>query len=292
MKYLTYDPLKWEEVIVPPLNTLQLFITNRCDLSCHDCFYKSRLGQGDMSFDDYKRHIEDHFDLIKKVVLLGGEPTLHPDIPSMIGYNNHLGLKTTVYTNGNNLNMFTSIDLSQTSIRVSVYGTNSKEKSIKNLLCKPHLPLVLVYMLNRDNISELLPAVKIAEGMGFKKVFISSIRDIARSGDYWKETNKTLPLIDYAHVIQNFVDTYSGNLELHMSRRGVLRTIRLGEIFVNECRFGNIFPNGDKIICPFDICKNIKTAKLTFNQRKCNKNPECLLRKIVLKRINIKKPAI
>lgn len=284
MRHLAYDQSKWEEIISPPVNTLQLFITNRCDLSCRDCFYKSRLGQDDMSFDDYKKYIENHLNNIQKIIILGGEPTLHKDLPKMIKHNNSLGLKTTVYTNGNNLKAFENVDISSTSIRVSVYGTNQKEKSIKNLVLHQNILIMLVYMLKKDNVSELIPATKIAEDLGIKKVFISSIRDIAKSGDYWKDTSETLPLDDYAKAIQDFIDKYNGRMEIHISRRGVLKTIKSGEALIDKCRFGNIFPNGDKIICPFDICKNIKTDELVFNRRQCNKNTECLLRKIVLKR--------
>lgn len=285
MLYLVYDPSKWEELSSVPLNTLQLFITNRCDLSCKDCFYKSRLGPGDMSFDDYREYIENHLGAIQKIILLGGEPTLHKDLPRMIEHNNSLGIKTTIYTNGNNFDIFNDANISNTSIRVSVYGTNQKEKSIRDLKVHPNIPIMLIYMLKKDNVSELTPAINIAEDLGIKKVFISSIRDIARSGDYWRDTPDTLPFIEYAKVIKDFISNYNGNMEINISRRGILKTIKSGESFIDKCRFGNIFPNDDKIICPFDICKNIKTDKLVFNQRQCNKNTECLLRKITLKRI-------
>ena len=52
--------------------------------------------------------------------------------------------------------------------------------------------------------------------------------------------------------------------------------------------FNNVIVNkfkGDKIICPFDICKNLTESKdIIFPDRECNKNHKCLLQKVILKR--------
>ncbi len=281
---LIYDRRKWEEKIAEPMATLQLFITNRCNLRCKGCFYSHKLGHENMSFDDYQKHIAEHLIFgVKKIILLGGEPTIHKDICTMINYNTEKGLKTTIYTNGSGIEKLARKNLERCDIRIGVYGLKNSERPLAKIK-KPDFPVTFVYMLRKDNVAELLPtALEIEEKFGGTKLFISSIRDILKTQDYWKDTDETLTFDEYFSVIQNFVDSYSGNMEIHIARRGVIETDTPQEK-VRHCRFGNIFPDDKKIICPFDISREITTDKLIFGIRSCNKNSECLLRKIVLKR--------
>jgi hypothetical protein len=114
--------------------------------------------------------------------------------------------------------------------------------------------------------------------------YISSIRDITSTQDYWKDTPETLSLPEYYDQVQRFVLNYSGTIPvLHIARRGVIQTDgQTNE--VDTCRFGNIFPDGEKIICPFDISRKIKADSLVFGKRHCNKSKSCILKKIVLRR--------
>jgi hypothetical protein len=83
--------------------------------------------------------------------------------------------------------------------------------------------------------------------------------------------------------VQDFVNNYQGNLpQIHIAKRGVLET-EVEYPIVNKCRFGNIFPNGDKIICPLDISLNKTVPELKFGEVECNKRG-CILQKIVLRR--------
>lgn len=281
---LKYDLEKWEELSIVPVNTLQLFITNKCNMRCKGCFCKSRLAcDGEMSLTEFRKYIDKYHSQIQKVIILGGEPTLHQKLPEMVAYTQQKGLKTTIYTNGYNLGILKDASFQNLSVRLSVYGVNSLEKPI-NKIIKLDIPVMIVYMLRKNNVGDLPGAAEIAEKLGCKKMFISSIRDIAVSGSYWKDTEETLPLPAYTKVVQKFIDDYRRNMEIHISRRGMLKTEKSAGIIINKCRFGNIFPNGDKISCPFDICKNLLVNELKFNERQCDKNCECLLRKIVLKR--------
>ncbi|MEK6816931.1 MAG: radical SAM protein, partial [Nanoarchaeota archaeon] len=130
---LRYDESKWEEVPAKIVNTLQLFITNRCNLRCKACFYAHNLGKQDMTLEQYKNNVMEYKDKIKKVILLGGEPTLHPGMEEMIEFNRKLGLKTTIYTNGAQIKRLEFFDLSNVEIRVGVYGSQSSEKPLSKV---------------------------------------------------------------------------------------------------------------------------------------------------------------
>jgi MoaA/NifB/PqqE/SkfB family radical SAM enzyme len=280
--FLNYDESKWEEKSIVPVNTLQLFVTNKCNLRCKGCFVEQRLNTEEMSLETYKRHILDNNDLIQKVIIMGGEPTLHKDLLKMIDFNRSLNLKTTIYTNGINLKLLDSDDLNDIEVRVGVYGAFSSEKPLSKIQ-KVNRPLTIVHMLRKDNVDDLKIISKMVEDFNCNKFFISSIRDTVKTHDYWKDTEDTITPNDYAKIVQDFIDNYNGTIkELHISRRGVLESRK--NCNTEVCRFGNIFTNGDKIICPFDIASKIMTDKLEFGTRKCNKRG-CILQKIVLKRI-------
>lgn len=280
---LNYNPKIWHEERAKPVNTLQLFITNRCNLRCKACFYSHKLGKSEMPFDDYKKHVRKYAKDVKKVILLGGEPTLHKDLSKMISFNDSLGLKTTVYTNGFNLKALENANLKNTQIRIGVYGSYSSEKPLAKV--KTSLPVTVVYMLRKDNVKELMETADMAEKrFNCKRFYISTIRDIAITGSFWKETAETLPLTEYAKVAQEFINNYKGKMELHIAWRGVIKGKDSPPI-VTKCRFGNIFPDDEIIRCPLDISKRLTTKKLEFNKHKCNKNKCCLLCKIVLKRV-------
>ena len=298
---LEYDESRWEELIPAPVNTLQLFITNRCNNRCKGCFYAHSLGSDEMKFEDYKKTILKYAHSISKVVLLGGEPTLHKDLCKMIKLNTILGLKTTVYTNGINIKALENIDLANTTIRVGVYGAEISEKPLSKVPATG-LPVTVVYMLRKDNVDELMKTALMAEKrFNCQAFYISSIRDIAATHDYWKDTEETLPLEEYFEVVQSFVKNYTGNIKkIHIARRGVIETKKKALLAPRHCRFGNIFPDtskqklagpgkqsfpdSKKIICPLDISKKAYSPELCFRTRKCNKHNECILQKIVLQR--------
>ena len=280
---LFYDKKRWKETITKPVNTLQIFITNKCNMNCKSCFYAHKLGKEELSIEEYKRLVSKYKKKVKKVIILGGEPTLYKDLSKAIDFNTKQGLKTTIYTNGTNIKILENVDLSKTTVRIGVYGAEKTEKPLIKVP-KTNIPVTIVYMLRKNNVNELMKTANISEKrFNCQGFYISSIRDISITQNYWEDTKETLLLKDYFQVVQNFIKNYKGNIpKIHIAGRGIITGKK---VKINKCRFGNIFPDKKKIICPLDISKKSYTNKLMFNQRKCNKNKECILQKIVLKRI-------
>ncbi|MDP2908904.1 MAG: radical SAM protein [Nanoarchaeota archaeon] len=287
LRTLKYDTKKWEELSPKPVNTLQVFITNKCNMRCKACFYAHRLGKEELPFKRYQQLISTYKSKIDKIILLGGEPTLHKNLNKIITLNTKLGLKTTIYTNGYNIKMLEHADLSKTTIRIGVYGAELSEKPLEDVP-SVNFPVTIVYMLRKDNVQELMKVAKMAEErFNCKGFYISSIRDITATQNYWEDTKETLPLKKYFKTVQDFINNYKGGIrKIHIARRGVITT-KNKSLTVNRCRFGNVFPDGKKIICPLDISKKGYAPELRFNERPCNKNKECILQKIVLKRISL-----
>jgi len=269
----------WEVTEPTSLITLQVFITNRCNKMCKDCFYESRLGHGDMPMTVYMSLIDDslkRFPDIGKVILLGGEPTLHPHLPEMLSYNIQKALKTTIYTNGARLDTLQHIDPIYVSVRIGVLGLTHGEKNLMEI--KPtNIETGIVYMLRNDNIDELMDAAYYAEKhFNCRYFMISSIRAIQATGDFWKDTDDTVSMDRYVSVVQDFMENYQGNLNIHIARRGILE----GQHHIHHCRFLNVYPDQQVTLCPFDISKGIIDHP-KYLGRTCNKHSECLLQKLI-----------
>ncbi len=80
----------------------QLEITGKCQQQCVHCYADSGPNgdHGTMTVDDWGQVISDLPGIgVERVQFIGGEPTLHPALPKLIGRAAAAGLKTEVYTN-------------------------------------------------------------------------------------------------------------------------------------------------------------------------------------------------
>jgi hypothetical protein len=286
---LKYDPKRWVELKAEPRNTLQLFVTNRCNLRCRGCFFQAQLGSGDMRPDDYQERVWTYHKQIKKVLLLGGEPLLHPQLSTLLDINRSLGLSTTIYTNGRMLDRVRNLNMDRVELRIDVYGATSSEKPLASVP-STDLPCKIVYMLRRDNVAELAATAAMTEERfsDCRGFYISSIRDIAATGNYWVDTAETLSMPEYAEIVQDFVINYTGKLpKLEIATRGILTTEQQNFRKVQHCRFLNLFLNKPAVLCPLDISRVDVVDTPSFG-RPCVRGGgvgRCLLQKIVLVRL-------
>ncbi|MCK4777598.1 MAG: radical SAM protein [Actinomycetia bacterium] len=271
--------------------TLQFFITNRCNKACKACFYadylhKDPTGIYDMDLYYYIERIHQYKSQgVKKIILIGGEPTLHKDIQKMIEFNRALNLDTTIYTNGTNLEPLMDMVGPDLSIRVGVLGYSGREKNLADIKSK-YLPIMIVYMLRPDNVIQLPLAVKAAEQnhncTGF---MISTIRDLVKTGNFFTNTEDTISNAAYRQIIQHFFTGYAEHAEGIPEWHICGRTVIGSEQGWNKCRYLNFHVDGSKTICPWDISMGIRDGEgYELCSRTCNKHSECILQKIVLKR--------
>ncbi len=86
----------------PRLWFLSLEITGRCQLHCRHCYADSGPwgDHGTMTTPDWRRRLEEAAAMeVRMVQLIGGEPTLHPDLPDLVRHGLDLGLRVEVYSN-------------------------------------------------------------------------------------------------------------------------------------------------------------------------------------------------
>lgn len=274
---------KYEELPLERRNTLQIFITNACNLKCEGCFARSMI-RGEMahiSLEEYTQAIETLLEKDgKQVNLLGGEPFLHPNLKEIIKINECHDIKTTIYTNGYFLNKYSKEELGEAKIRVSLYSKEGKFKSAYGLP-KTTLKTDANFMVSSNTtLEELIDTAKyMEENYDCSVFFISSLRELDNPRkEFFDDTPMTMPVVNYKELVHQFLDQYEGKMEIHISKRGVFESTKT--VADNKCRFSNYFIGGKIIQCPYDIV-NLKVQEdYSFNSRYCQHNNSCLMSKV------------
>lgn len=84
----------------PSPETIDIQITNWCDFGCSYCYQDSKKGQRHMSFDLFKKAIEDFEIPPYQVAIGGGEPVVHPHFCEMLEYLHGKGIVPNYTTAG------------------------------------------------------------------------------------------------------------------------------------------------------------------------------------------------
>lgn len=114
------------------LSFVWLEITGKCQLECIHCYAESGPNNthGVMSTVDWRRVIDECAGLgVEMVQFIGGEPTLHPDLPDLIEHALTRGLEVEVFSNLVHVSdrMWDTFDRPGVRLACSWYSTNPKQ---------------------------------------------------------------------------------------------------------------------------------------------------------------------
>lgn len=280
----------WDKYIELPLssrNTLQIFITNRCNCVCNGCFARNvMVDDQDISLSEYRTAIATAVSKgVKQINLLGGEPFLHPQIYDLIEINNCTNLKTTIYTNGTLLHKIDVDRLGEAKLRVSIYSLEGS-KGI-NLLpgYDSRLTFDANFMIHSETtVDEMLEVARVAEEVHCCKVFfIFSMRELENSEkEFFCDNQYTGSILGYKKIVHSFLTQYPGNMDIHVSKRGVFESTT--SIPRNRCCFANYFIGGKIIQCPYDVVNTAYQQDYDFDVRNCQHNTTCLMSKVIYRK--------
>lgn len=276
---------KYEELPLGRRNTTQIFITNRCNMQCNGCFARNVM------VDDKDMDLQEYFSAIKYAIergvqqinLLGGEPFMHQEIYEMIRYNHYLRLKTTIYTNGTLLRNIDPVLLGGAKLRVSIYALEGP-KGITNIKLDydPRLKFDANFMVSANTtVQEMLQVAHIAEhDHNCPVFFIFSMRELENlDHEFFLDNEETGNVLDYKGLVHEFLSCYEGNMEIHVSKRGVFESTTTQPDC--RCRFANTFIGGKHIQCPYDVVNLKYVENYSFGKRFCQHNNTCLMSKVV-----------
>ena len=281
---------KYIEIPTHRRNTLQIFITNKCNLKCNGCFARKVMSgkESHISIEEYE---EVMIDFISKggrqVNLLGGEPLLHPNLHQLLCMNSYFNITTTIYTNGyflDNIDKYLKKDLQTTKLRVSIYSKNGKIKDLSHISSN-NVDFEGNFMVSsKTTLNELLDVSHYLETVLLTKVFfISSLRELDNDREeFFDDTPLTMPILEYKELVHRFLDTYEGNMDIHVSNRGVFQSTL--DCSHNKCKFSNYFIGGKIIQCPYDVVNLKYQDDYEFDKRHCQHNNTCLMTKVIYRK--------
>lgn len=120
-----------DEKVIP--NTVWLTTNMTCNNNCKWCYAKKYLKiNRNMSYQNVKKYVSYLRNIgIKKIILIGGEPSIHPDILKIIRYISRNNIKVSMATNGRK---FEDVEFCKKayeaglySINISIKGSNEEE---------------------------------------------------------------------------------------------------------------------------------------------------------------------
>ena len=122
---------------------IQLYPTMRCNQSCGFCFNRSMPVVPDLSLDDFRAML----DVFNKAAvgtldIMGGEPTLHPEIVQLIHEAVTAGLSVNVSSNGSNLTVLQDISKIGEAVTVGISVNDWKTFEQVRGFIVAHQPIV------------------------------------------------------------------------------------------------------------------------------------------------------
>lgn len=141
---------------------IQFYPTIRCNKSCDFCFNKDMPSLPDMTMEQFRKMIVVLESLgIRKLDIIGGEPTLHPDITEMILHAENEGFTVNISSNGTNLPALERISElpNRTSIGLSVNDRNELD-ALRDYIARRRPIVKSVFRSDMDGIVEDILALR------------------------------------------------------------------------------------------------------------------------------------
>jgi molybdenum cofactor biosynthesis enzyme MoaA len=179
-----------------------------CNQKCIMCKPDGRHPKDILPFDKFAAFIEQIKSYAEHITLLGGEPLIYPWIDEVIDLLSRHEMEVTINTNATMLdeklsrklsalhvlNLKCSIDAVTPSTYFKVRGTNMFERVKTNLVRfsslvkdEPNIKQILVYVVMRENLSEVLPFIDFAKNMRPYRIEFHPVRHVTE----WHVTNNT-----------------------------------------------------------------------------------------------------
>ncbi len=206
-------------LIIPPyyLETLNIKVTNSCNLSCKHCLEGNIQNKNELPFEQMVAIIDDACSMgANEIVLTGGEPFMRDDIVALINYIDSLQMKATIFTNGTmvsesffesvkgkNVFMRVSLEGATEAVHDSIRGTGSYAKATKTMqLCKDYkIPLGVAITVNSTNFDTYKDIIELAHSYGAVEIEASDVIDMGYASE-----NRNL-LLNEEQLVQLRIET-------------------------------------------------------------------------------------
>lgn len=275
-----------EKTVAFEKNARNIFfhILTRCNLRCRHCYInpeehgRKTLPSGTIT--SWLKALV-HKTLASNLIFIGGEPTLHPDLPLLIRTAKKIGYASmTVDTNGFFFNRIldkvtpeevdyfsVGLDGSCKDVNDRIRGHGSYDKCVAGIqeALGKGFRVSLIYTASRLNISDLKNMPHFLKSMGIHRFFIQVIGIRGKSAQH-KEQKLQLTKSEWSTVVARVADR-AANLGIHVTYPKVF--LDRAEPFecaglVAENYF--VFPNGRVYRCP--LCEDFPLHAYVFEKNR------------------------
>ena len=296
-------------------NSSNLFfhILTKCNLSCKYCYInKEQHGDNTLDIETIKNWLNLFSNKNKQMnlIFLGGEPTLHPDLPIAVKYAKKIGYKSiTIDTNGylfhDILDKITcdevdfisfSLDGATKKTNDSIRGEGSYDQCLAgiNEAKTKGFSTSMIYTVSNENIDELSMMPDLVKELTIERFFIQVIGIRGKS-------NKTSHSMNSSQVSKEKWLGIVPKTAEQIAQHGIIVTypkvfLNIDEKFECAALFADnyfVFPNGRVYQCPicedlpihsFEIINNklIETEKINEKNLFSLSIPEgCVMNKLI-----------
>jgi MoaA/NifB/PqqE/SkfB family radical SAM enzyme len=179
-----------------------------CNQKCIMCVPNGQHAKDLLSLDGFLAFFEQIKPFAEHLTLIGGEPLLYPWIKEVLDLLAHHPIAVTINTNAtkldeamahrllslHELHLKCSIDAVTREMYRKIRGTDMFERVTAHLRRfaalaqdKPHIHLILVYVVMRENLPEVLPFIDFAKTLRPRRVEFHPVRHVST----WHVTNNT-----------------------------------------------------------------------------------------------------
>jgi len=256
----------------PEERNIFFHILTACNLSCRHCYInRGQHGAGTLDITTIERWLglfRTPDPSASNVIFLGGEPTLHPDLPRAVRYAKELGFgSVTIDSNGYlHHDLLEKITPEEAVISFSLDGPDPtvndrlRGKGVFTT-CTANLQkavdkgfdVSVIYTVNRENLQPLVRMPELLSSLGCKRFFIQVI---GLRGSSAKAPPETLqPSIDEWLSVVVPTAQEAARLGIHVIYPKVF--LKPNEPFQCAGRLANnffLFPNGRVYLCP--LCED------------------------------------
>jgi molybdenum cofactor biosynthesis enzyme MoaA len=179
-----------------------------CNQRCIMCKPDGKHPKDTLPFDEFVAFFENIKPFAEHITLIGGEPLIYPWIDEVIDLLAQYEIAVTINTNAtmldqelvaklldlHELNLKCSIDAATPATYFKIRGTDMFERVKANLVQfssaskdKPNMKQILVYVVMRENLTEVLPFVEFAKALNPHRIEFHPVRHVS----HWRVSNKT-----------------------------------------------------------------------------------------------------
>ncbi len=130
---------------------IQFYPTLRCNWSCDFCFNRSLASMDDMPVSSFRAMLSRLPHTVQTLDIIGGEPTLHPGIVSLVQAASSAGLRINLSSNGSNSAVLEAIASAEPDVTIGISINDRKTfDDLSGFISKARLVVKTVYSRQLD----------------------------------------------------------------------------------------------------------------------------------------------